>query len=232
MITLHKQNIGELIEEAYVLVKNSVYNLLEKKDKVVMGLVGGRSIRGLLEEMSSHDDLPWPSIIFFMIDDRVVPADHPDSNYKQAHDILFSRLIQKELIPSENIFPFTQYDSASDYGASLYYEQFKRNGGKINIGLLGIGEDGHIAGLFPNHHSIDANFMGYVGYNDAPKPPAKRISATKRIITSAGTLVSFLLGAEKQKAYDMLRDKSINVTSCPSKIILQVTESYLLTDLS
>lgn len=83
-------------------------------------------------------------IRFAFLDERLVPLDHPDSNYRLLSEALFAPLLEKNLLSEEQILavrtdvinPTTEYSSRVS---------------QIDIGLFGAGPDGHIASLFPNH---------------------------------------------------------------------------------
>jgi 6-phosphogluconolactonase len=121
------------------------------KGRFSVAVSGGSTPLRLYEILGStfRNDIPWDRTEIFWADERCVPPDHGDSNYKGVHDTLLSRID----ISAANIHRI-KGEMSSEEGAREYEEELKRyfaNSGSSSFDLvmLGLGEDGHTASLFP-----------------------------------------------------------------------------------
>ena len=123
-------------------------------DRSAVALCGGstpKSLYSLLATPKYRRQVPWSEVHFFWGDERCVPPDHPDSNYRMAQELLLSKI----KIPSRNIHRMAgEKDpqiAAADYENDLreFFHLSPDELPTFNIVLLGLGEDGHTASLFP-----------------------------------------------------------------------------------
>ncbi len=131
------------------------------------------------------------------VDERCVPLDHADSNFKAWQDSFFSKVA----IPAANILCIEGWEDpgkcAQDYESRL---QSFLSGSAIDIAILGMGPDGHTASLFPMHPLLDVpSERVIVSISDSPKPPPNRItftlgaiSACKKVIVVLRMLISYI----------------------------------------
>ena len=159
-----------------------------------LALAGGTTPLRAYERLARMD-LPWGRTSVFFGDERCVPADHPDSNYKAAHQALLGRIAPLAVcrIPGE---------LGPDVAAELYEPLVLAH--PLDMVLLGIGPDGHTASLFPGHPALRAG--GHVvGVRGAPKPPPDRVSLTLHALREARRVVILVAGADKRDAYARAR---------------------------
>lgn len=200
------------------------------KDKIVLGIPGGRSVKDLFELFKSTDKIQWQKVRIFWIDERLVPTGSPELNYKLAHKSFIYKLIKENKLPVQNIHPFKLIEALPDKGSRVYTQELKKFG-KFDIIILGIGEDCHVGALYPNHHSIKNETKEYFIMGDSPKPPKKRITASRNMIEKADIAVVLFLGEEKREAYRKYLSKGLGIVECPVKLIDSISNSYILTDL-
>ena len=193
------------------MIEKEVEILLEKKEKIVFGMPGGRSIKMLLPHLK---DLPWKRIHVFMVDERLVPTDDKDSNFRLLTESLFGDLVDDGLMPEENLHPF-KIKKQEDYGLGEYSKELNRFGG-FDIVFIGVGEDCHIAGLFPAH-TVEVKKDGYFAFHDSPKPPKDRMSCSTNMLAKAKLGVFLFIGAGKKPAFENFMKKG-PVSECPSRI--------------
>lgn len=203
--------------------KKTVTNLLKKQDIVILGLCGGRSIQGILK-LLKQEKLPWSKIHVFMVDERQVPIRHEESNFKQAHDLLFKDLLEKELLDKTNLHPYDYEKPVEQYTKLLQ----QSNG--FDICFFGVGEDGHIAGLYPNHHSIKNDSKGFITMNDSPKPPRNRMTMSKHLVKQSQTNFVLFFGEHKKNAYQKFLNESTTTTNTPAKLTLN-NQTIVVTNL-
>ncbi|EOA22252.1 hypothetical protein CARUB_v10002841mg [Capsella rubella] len=182
---------------------------------------GGSLIKSLrkLVEPPFVDSIDWARWHFFWVDERVVPKDHEDSNYKLAYDGFLSKVS----IPPGNVYAIN--DSLSAEAAADDYETCLKHLVKTNIlrtsettgfpkfdvMLLGMGPDGHVASLFPGHGLCNENKKWVVSITDSPKPPPERITFTFPVINSSAHIALVVCGSGKADAVQAALKKTGNV---------------------
>src|SRR5207244_9774158 len=129
-----------------------------------------RAMYSLLAAVPVLETVPWSSIYFFWGDERCVPPDHPESNYRMAYETLLSKVP----VPGQNIFRMPAEDDDHERAAEAYsatLQQFFLTGPgatrsgtaplsnwpRFDLVLLGMGPDGHTAALFPDPAALQVN---------------------------------------------------------------------------
>lgn len=156
---LYFQSKEEFSVECASRIAQCAQKSIQEKGRFAFALSGGETPRSVYETLASkfQDDFPWNQTYFFFGDERAVPTDHSDSNYKMAFDHLFSRI----KIHPANIYQF-QTEQNDPPRAAIDYENkikifFGLKAGQFpsfDLMLLGIGVDGHTASLFPNSAAL------------------------------------------------------------------------------
>jgi 6-phosphogluconolactonase len=181
--------------------------IVAKRGRFRIALTGGSTPRGLYSELASRDGVDWSQVEFFWGDERFVPHDHPDSNYRMARETLLSHIA----VPPENIHPITG-EGDPDAAARQYEAMLKRAYGSetldpartlFDLVLLGLGSDGHICSLFPGSPVLDEKQRWVVS---VPKGrPETRITLTYPAIESSRMTAFVVTGAEKAQAVEAVR---------------------------
>ena len=147
-------------------------------------------------ELLGELDVQWGRVSVLFGDERCVPPDHPDSNYRMVKESLLDR-----------VAPATVYrmpaELGPDEGADAYAEVVA-NVAPLDLVLLGVGEDGHVASLFPGHPLLRASGLT-AGIRDSPKPPPERVTLTLEAIRDAGRVLIIATGAGKADAVALAR---------------------------
>ncbi|MBS3139976.1 6-phosphogluconolactonase [Candidatus Woesearchaeota archaeon] len=216
---------SECDQKAANLIRDSILKLLQKKGLVVLGLVGGRSVSGIYEELK-HQSIPWRQVQMFVVDERMVPLNDPDSNFKLIYDQLLKELIETGVLPFENIHPFDVKK-----GINAYQKELEKFGGQYGLVVLSSGEDGHVGALYPNHHSITDKSPFFIAMADSPKLPKERMSASLSLLKKTEIAFVLFYGKEKEKAYGHFNNGKLDSANCPAKLVLEVKEGYAVTDL-
>lgn len=226
------------LDDALRQVARRIFEVCKGKDAskpLVIGLCGGRSVVGLLgalEKESTHqpDDL-LGRIQFFMVDERLVPLTDEQSNYGGLKRLLFNSLVEKKAISESQLHPFITNTSVKDFGCAGYMDELGRSGGIFTVVVVGVGEDGHIAGLFPHHQSLAEKSKTFLHFHDSPKPPADRMSASPALITSADLSVVLALGEAKRTAWEAFKSEAVSEEECPAKLALKAGACLVVSDL-
>jgi len=171
------------------------------------------------------------SVHFFWADERCVPPEDAESNYRLAKVFLFEPLA----IPSGNIHRILGEESP-DFGATEAEAEVSRiaeldaNGlPMLDVVILGLGEDGHIASLFPEvaRHVTD-NQHAYLSVRDSPKPPTNRITLSYAAIVSARRV--WVLASGQGKLQALRNSLDPNGTTPLARVIKSRKETRLFTD--
>jgi 6-phosphogluconolactonase len=161
-------------------------------------LSGGSTPRVLYELLSDprepfRDQIAWDKTHFFFGDERHVPPDHPDSNYRMVNEAMFSRVS----VPPENIHRIPAENPVAEDAAKAYEADLRKFFGEaipaFDLLFLGLGEDGHTASLFPHIKQTE----GLVAAPWVEKFNAYRITMTLPVLNNAKSVVFLVTGASK-----------------------------------
>jgi 6-phosphogluconolactonase len=169
----------------------------------------------------------WSKITFFWADERAVPADDPESNYGIADRMLLSPLGAKA--PRALRMP-ADMPNLGD-AAAIYDEMLATElpGRALDLALLGVGEDGHVASLFPGHPALAQNDLRAVAVEDAPKPPKRRLSLTMRYLLQTRRIWIIAVGPRKLPVLQAALSKTQRST--PLDVVLhQAKDVTVFTD--
>ena len=204
--------------------------ILNKKDLVLWAMPGGRSVPGIFRSLANRDDIPWEKIHLFVIDERLVPIGDLESNYRLLYENLTGPLLKNGKISTGNIHPFIFKPGDNDQGSGVYEKELKRFGNFFDIILLSSGEDCHIAGIYPGHHSVKNKYKYFFTMDDSPKPPKDRMSSSRTLLLKSMAAVLLFYGDSKKSAFSDFMDSNIDEIECPSKIAAKINNSLILTD--
>jgi 6-phosphogluconolactonase len=158
----------------------------------------------------------WSRVTLFWADERAGAADDPESNYGIAERMLLAPLGAKAprafRMPTE--FPLRQ--AALKYDAALAVELA---GAALDLAILGVGEDGHVCSLFPGHKALIQDDLRAVAVEDAPHPPAYRLSLTLPFIVTTSKIWLIAVGPRKLPALQAALSKTHHST--PLDLLLQ-----------
>lgn len=191
---------------------------IRERGRCLVALSGG-STPTALYRLLAREPLDWTRIHVFWGDERLVPPDDPESNYGQAREVLLKRLP----IPSENIHRiFSDLEpvaAATDYARVLKgFASPPLDWPRFDLVLLGLGEDGHTASLFPGSPvdatepvvAVTANYQGR---------PARRVTLTPLVFNAARQVVFLVSGANKAVTLEGVFSDYNSVEQIPAKRI-------------
>ena len=218
-----------LLQKAALHICQKLRDALAAYSTVNMAVPGGRSVAKIFDAMQV-EPLDWDRVHFFIIDERLVPIDHPDSNFKLLKDHLIIPLAREGKIPPENAHPFILDTSVSDFGTRAYEEVLAKLGFRYDIILLSSGEDGHVGALFPDHHSVTDPHHGFIVMDDSPKPPPERMTSSLSLMLTAQAGILLFTGESKREAFGRFCNASISVSSCPARLLVGMKDATVFTD--
>jgi len=168
-------------------------------------LAGGSTPRRLHARLAEPEIaalVEWERVHVFWGDERCVPADHPESNYRMGRETLLDRVP----IPAGNIHPIRceaqPSQAAENYEADLRRFFGAGNQPAFDLIFLGLGEDGHTASLFPGSPDLHESerWVIPVKHRSPPAPLVDRVSLTQALINTAAQVVLLVAGAGKAAA--------------------------------
>jgi len=204
-----------LIASAQQFIINKIKDTITKKDLCTIALAGGSTPKPIYEAIALSD-LSWDKIHVFWGDERYVPPTHPDSNQKMAREAW----LNKVSIPETNIHPMPT-DGANPTEDAQKHDQeikdfFQEGFPSFDIILLGMGDDGHTASLFPHTEALTkCDRLITVGNNK----DSLRLTFTIPLINQAHCVIFLVSGASKQEALVQVFGDSAENKQYPSKFI-------------
>ncbi len=161
-----------------------------------MALTGG-SAATVLYPVLAQAKLPWDKVHVFFGDERCVPKDHADSNYRLAQETFLS----KANIPDANVHRMRGEDDAVVAAAAYEKELLAVSStGQLDVVHVGMGPDGHVCSLFPGHALLNDEVRLVAAITDSPKPPPSRVTLTLQALSRARSLWFLVSGAGKADA--------------------------------
>ena len=195
-----------LVAAAGERLAEEIVSVIEFRGRAMIVLTGGGTGIGILSKLAESDRIDWSKVHLFWGDDRYVPEDDDERNYKQAREVLLDRVD----IPAANVHAMAASDG--EFGddldaAALSYEQVlaaNADPGEpaphFDVHLLGMGGEGHINSLFPHTPAVRETSRMVVGVSDSPKPPPRRITLTLPAIQRSREVWLIVSGAAKADA--------------------------------
>lgn len=230
------QKIIEVLEDAIalqnratVLVIAKIEKAIELRGRCTIALAGGSTPKALYKSLAQQN-LPWEKIQVFWGDERYVPPTHPDSNQKMAREAWLDRVN----FPPANIHPMPTGANDPALDAQNYENEIKdcfgAAGGEFpsfDVILLGMGDDGHTASLFPHTDALEVcDRLVTVGNKDGQP----RLTLTIPTIDRADCVIFLVTGANKQDALDAVFAVDGDPKQYPSRFIQPQGEFYWLLD--
>lgn len=219
-----------LVASATEQVIELIQGAIATHGRCSIALAGGSTPKPLYQALAQAD-LPWEQLYIYWGDERYVPASHPDNNAKMTYEAWLNQVA----IPAENIFTVsTETDSpqtsADQYQQTLItsFETAPDNQvPTFDIILLGMGDDGHTASLFPHTAALNETER-WVTVGQKGEHP--RITFTARLINQARHVMFLVAGANKQTALSQVFAPDADSATYPARLIAPAGELRWLLD--
>jgi len=199
---------------------------IAQRDRFVVALAGGSTPRRLYELLADRpyrEQIDWPRLEIFWNDERAVPADHAESNYRLAWDTLLTKvpvnMTRVHRIPAET--------PEAEHAAAGYQQEIAEALGvpaegpppRFDLILLGIGEDGHTASLFPYTDAIKESTRWVVA-NDVSQREMHRLTMTLPILNRARHIIFLVTGESKAAVVREILEGPQDLQRLPSQGVL------------
>jgi 6-phosphogluconolactonase len=196
---------------------------VKSKNSFNVVLSGGSTPREMYSLLATKyaSQLAWDKICFFWGDERHVPRDHADSNYRMAHDALLAKVPVKPeniyRVPTENSNPelvAENYERTLRKFFKVKEEEFPR----FDLVLLGMGVEGHTASLFPGTRAVLERHR-LVTANWVEKFQTYRITFTVPVLNAAAAVMFMVTGKDKERAVASVFDDRSPAEQFPAKMV-------------
>ncbi len=192
--------------------------VLNEQETVAIGLAGGSTPKAMYELLASDfkNHVEWSRVELFFGDERTVPPDDDESNYKMAKTALLDHVI----VPGDNVYrmkgELDPHDAAAAYD-QLLLEKFGEDGG-LDLLLLGMGDDAHTLSLFPGTAALDEHDKRCVA-NHVTQKDTWRITLTAPFANRSRETLALVTGANKAEALSNVLEGEDNPKQYPMQLI-------------
>lgn len=207
----------KLIERSQDIIITQIQQAIESQGQFTIALAGGSTPKPLYTALANQD-LPWSKIHIFWGDERYVPASHPDSNQLMARQAWLDKIA----IPQENIHPMVtnsgdpEQDAAQHEAELREFFQMPSGFPCFDLILLGMGDDGHTASLFPHTPALTVRDRLVTVGNKDGQP---RLTFTVPLINQAQCVLFIVAGANKRSALQQVFAPQGDEQQYPSRLI-------------
>ena len=190
--------------------------------RFTMALSGGTTPRKTYELLGSEPysrQINWTLVHIFWGDERSVPPESPDSNYRMAHEILLSKIP----VPAVQVHRMLANEPNRDAASQEYVEEMQRvfatdDIPSFDLIQLGMGPEGHTASLFPHQEALHEE-RRLVMPVSVPKPPPDRLTFTPPLLNAARNLLFLVTGSDKADALHAVLEGPYQPDEYPAQIV-------------
>ena len=210
------QTADDVAREAASRIATLLREALKKNGKASLALSGGETPRATYKELARQEGIAWAAVHILFVDERAVAPDHARSNYRMVKE----SLIDPARVPADRVHRM-KGESADLETAAREYADIVKAHSPIDVMVLGIGDDGHTASIFPGDATIDVTDRQVVAV------PAKgdreaRITMTAPGIVASSAVFIIAVGANKTDALDRIWSVSGKKKDTPARLIREV----------
>jgi 6-phosphogluconolactonase len=192
------------------------------RGRFTLALSGGntpRKLYGLLGSEPYLSQVDWNLVEIFWSDERCVPPDDVESNYRMAHETLLSHIST----PAAQVHRMPADQPDRDAAALAYTQEMQRTFGtdgipSFDLIQLGMGPEGHTASLFPHQPSLRES-QRLVMPVSVPKPPPDRLTFTPPLLNAARNVLFLATGADKVEAWHAVVEGPYNPDDYPAQVV-------------
>ncbi len=208
-------------------IGTALADVIQRRGRAVLGLVGGSSVAGVHQALLDVE-VDWSRVIVTQADERAVPADSPERNWRVVEPLV-EPLVTSGRLPAANLVPLGDVSAAvTREELERVLDPLRRAVTRMDVALLGLGPDGHVASLFPQHAGLHAT-GSFAVVDDAPKPPPLRMSATISMLGGADAIAVVGFGDAKAAAVAATASPG-SLGETPGRIVHLVRRGVIVTD--
>jgi 6-phosphogluconolactonase len=208
------------------IILEACMQVIHARGVAYLALAGGATPRlayALLSQPEYASRMEWSSLQVYWSDERLVPPSHPDSNYRLAAEALISRVP----IPPQNVHrmrgELAPAESARDYEDMMRGSLPEGEGGFpcFDLMMVGMGDDGHIASLFPGSPALleEQRWVVASEHSQPPPPLVARLSLTLPVINASAQVLVIVSGEKKAERVRQVLEDSPASQPLPAQLI-------------
>lgn len=215
-------NATEMSSHAAAFIAATIRATVETRGRCSLALSGGSTPRQLHRMLASEPgrEIPWPEVHVFWGDERYIPHDDAQSNYRMARETLLAHVP----CPAANVHPMPTHFADPDEAARAYEatlsDYFATEWPCFDVVVLGLGSDGHTASLFPGSPALQVRDRCVVP-STAPSEPATRLTLTLPVLTRSAHTHFLVAGADKAAQVRHVQTASADPATSPAAVIQQ-----------
>ncbi len=205
-------------------VAEALRSAVDERDRGTVALPGGSTPRRLHKILrAQHPGIPWERVHVIWGDERFVSQDSEDSNYRMARETLLDEVD----VPEENLHPWPTDMSDPESAALAMQVELERLFGcsaledsppRLDVVLLGMGEDGHTASLFPRSPALRVDRRWAIP-SEAPDEPRQRLTLTLPVLNAARQVHFLVAGRARREALECALNETVHTENCPAALI-------------
>jgi len=215
-------DIDTLSHEAARYIVQVAQDAIMTNGRFTIALSGGntpRKLYGLLGSKPYRSQINWGLVEIFWADERCVPPESEESNYRMTNEVLLSKVP----IPAHQIHRIPAEQTDLDAASQAYTLDMQRTFGtdgipRFDLIQLGMGGEGHTASLFPHQSSLSEQ-QRLVMPVSVPKPPPLRLTFTPPLLNAAQHILFLVTGADKAEAVQAVLEGSQQPTEYPAQLV-------------
>jgi len=208
------KNTEELAIKAAELIAQSAKQAIAARGLFKLVLAGGSTPENAYR-LLINTQTDWGKWHIYYGDERCLPVEDKDRNSKMATEVF----LKHTTIPKAQIHPIP-----SELGkeqAAINYQAIIKQALPFDLVLLGMGEDGHTASLFPEHQHNEDELVHAV--SNAPKPPSDRVSLSAKALSRSGQVIFLISASNKQQALeDWKKGKDLPVATIKTENTIEI----------
>ncbi len=206
------------VESAVQRIGKAMRDALMKNDRIAIALSGGETPRPVYRALSS-EVLAWSRVDIHIVDERAVPKDDKRSNYGMIREELLEPTKVTSVFPLEAWKP--NLEEAAKEAEATIRKKVRTGPGNVpifDVVVLGIGDDGHTASLFPNEPTVhdEARLVLAVPAKAAREA---RLSLARTVLENADNIIVLATGAKKQGAIERVWEVTGDLSATPARIL-------------
>lgn len=201
------------VDAAASWIANTIASVTAERERCSLALSGGHTPRAIYEHLADrYVNVPWRLVDIYFGDERCVPPDDPASNYRMAYETLLSR------VPIDPARVHRMRGESDDRAsAARAYEAVLPD--SLDILLLGMGDDGHTASLFPGAPELNERRRRVLP-STSRVPPIDRLTITPPVIAAAGRVCVIVAGSAKAEVLASALEGDIDPHRLPVQLAL------------
>lgn len=225
-------SVDRLIEAAHAMILATAEEAIAVRGRFAIALSGGSTPRPLYRALAQDPSIDWTKWWIFWGDERTVPPDHVESNYRLVRETLLDHLpVQPGVVisPVAGEFALLPPDEQALAYETALRETFASDLPRFDLNLLGMGADGHTASLFPFTLALREEERLFVA-NDVPKLNTTRLTMTYPLINASRHICFMVAGADKAPALAQVLQGAPQPECYPSQRIRRFPDVTWLMD--